>query len=93
VPSNHINSLLFFNLQEAINARLWFCGKLSFIAATLVLMVVGYQYQDYNKINFDMLRNMQLQITEMKRWQEKINSLKAITNVESPPHQSSLSAR
>lgn len=43
-------------------------------------MVVGYQYQDYNKINFDMLCDMQLQITEMKRWQEKINSLKAITN-------------
>jgi len=55
-------------------------------------MVVGYQYQDYNKINFDMLHNMQLQIMEMKRWQEKINSLKAITNGESP-HQSSPGAR
>lgn len=56
-------------------------------------MVVGYQYQDYNKINFDMLRSMQLQITEMKQWQEKINSLKAITNGESPAHQSLPSVR
>ena len=46
-------------------------------------MVAGYQYQDYNKINFVMLRDMQLQIMEMKRWQEKINSLRAITNGES----------
>lgn len=53
-------------------------------------MVVGYQYQDYNRINFDMLRSMQLQITEIKQWQEKINSLKAITNGESPAHQSLL---
>ena len=75
-------------MQEAIHTRLWLCRKLYIIVATIVLMVVGYQYQDYNKINFDMLRSMQLQITEMKKWQEKINSLKAITNGESPAHQS-----
>jgi len=46
-------------------------------------VVVSYQYQDYNKINFDMLREMQLQIRDMKKWQEKFNSLKAITNGES----------
>ena len=40
-------------------------------------MVTGYKYQDYNKINFDILREMQLQIRDMKRWQEKINDLKA----------------
>ena len=79
-------------LQEAIHARLWFCRKLYIIVSTVILMVVGYQYQDYNKINFDMLHNMQLQIMEMKRWQEKINSLKAITNGESP-HQSLPGAR
>lgn len=46
-------------------------------------MVNGYQYQDYNKINFDMLRDMQQQIRDMKRWQEKINGLRAITDGES----------
>lgn len=89
LPTNHIYYLPLF-LQEAIHTRLWFCRKLYIIVATLVLMVVGYQYQDYNKINFDMLRSMQLQITEIKQWQEKINSLKAITNGESPAHQSLL---
>ncbi|KAL9971909.1 hypothetical protein ACROYT_G018130 [Oculina patagonica] len=76
---------------EAIHASLWWCRKLYIIVATITLMVVGYQYQDYNKINFDMLRDMQLQILEMKRWQDKINSLKAITNGESPHKEKSQS--
>ena len=76
------------SLQEAIHARLWCCRKLYIIVATIALMVVGYQYQDYNKINFDMLRDMQFQIREMKQWQEKVNNLKAITNGESSSHKS-----
>ncbi|PFX18809.1 uncharacterized protein LOC111339004 [Stylophora pistillata] len=73
---------------EVIHSRLWFFRKLYLIIATVVIMVVGYQYQDYNKINFDMLREMQLQIQEMKGWQEKIKSLKALTNGESSPQPS-----
>ena len=48
------------------------------IVAGAVLMVTGYQYQDYNKINFDILREMQLQIRDVKRWQDKVNDLKSI---------------
>ena len=46
-------------------------------------MIIGYRYQDYTKINFDMLREIQLQIRDMKVWQEKVNALKAITSGES----------
>ncbi|KAJ7376833.1 hypothetical protein OS493_031981 [Desmophyllum pertusum] len=64
---------------EAIHARLWCCRKLYIIVATIALMVVGYQYQDYNKINFDMLCDMQFQIREMKQWQES-QSQQSITH-------------
>ena len=40
-------------------------------------MVTGYQYQDYNKVNFDIPREMQLQIRDVKRWQDKVNDLKS----------------
>ena len=48
-----------------------------------MVTVNSYQYQDYNKINFDILREMQLQMRDIKRWQDKINGLKAIANGES----------
>ena len=48
-----------------------------------MLIVAGYQYQDYNKINFNLLREMQIQIKDMQRWQEKVNGLKAIAAGES----------
>ena len=48
-----------------------------------MLIMAGYQYQDYNKINFNLLREMQIQIRDMQRWQEKVNGLKAIAAGES----------
>lgn len=53
------------------------------MVTTVVLTVAGYKYQDYNKINCDILRELQQQIRDMKRWQEKRNGLKAVTNGES----------
>ena len=53
------------------------------MVTTVVLMVTGYKYQDYNKINCDILRELQHQIRDMKSWQEKINGLKGMANGDS----------
>ena len=69
-------------MQEIVHGRLWFCRKLFITVGSVVLMVTGYLYQDYNKINCDILRELQQQIRDIKRWQDKINGWKAITNGE-----------
>ena len=50
--------------------------------AVMLLLIVGYQYQDYSRVNFDMLREIQKQIRDMKSVhtvQDK-NPICAITN-------------
>ncbi|XP_068719455.1 uncharacterized protein [Montipora capricornis] len=68
--------------SEIVHGRLWFCRKLFITFGSVVLMVTAYLYQDYNKINCDILRELQQQIRDIKRWQDKINGWKAITNGE-----------
>ena len=53
------------------------------IVGAAMLIVAGYQYQDYNKINFNLLCEMQIQIKKMQTWQEKVNGLKVIAAGES----------
>ena len=53
------------------------------MVTTVVLMVTGYKYQDYDKINCDILRELQHQIRDMKSWQQKINGLKGMANGDS----------
>mgnify|MGYP007058424277 CR=1 FL=1 len=53
------------------------------MVTTVVLMVTGYKYQDYDKINNGILRKLQHDIRDMKSWQEKINGLTAMANGDS----------
>ena len=51
--------------------------------AVMLLLIVGYQYQDYSRVNFDMLREIQKQIRDMKSVhtvQDKNPICAAITN-------------
>ena len=48
------------------------------MVTTAVLMVTGYKYQDYDKINNDILRELQHKMRGMKSWQEKINGFIAM---------------
>lgn len=50
---------------------------------TVVLMVTGYKYQDYDKINNGILRELQHKIRGMTSSQEKINGFKAVANGDS----------
>ena len=47
-------------------------------------MVTGYKYQDYNKINCDILRELKQQINDMRERLKEMNDLIAKTNGESP---------
>ena len=53
------------------------------MVTTVVLMVTGYKYQDYNKINCDILRELQHQINDVRERQKEIKDLIAKTNGES----------
>ena len=82
--------------QETIHGRLWLCRYFFIFVAILVLVVTGYQYQDYSKINCDILRELKQQIDDMRvrelkqqiddmrERQKEMNDLIAKTNGESP---------
>ena len=70
--------------QETIHGRLWLCRYFFIFVAILILVVTGYQYQDYSKINCDILRELKQQIDDMRERQKEMNDLIAKTNGESP---------
>ena len=72
MPYLYIIYVLF--LQENIYTTLKFCRWLSFFVALFLLIKAGYQYQDYNKINFDTLheieknvKNISMAVTELRQ--------------------------
>ncbi|EDO49811.1 predicted protein [Nematostella vectensis] len=78
------------SISEVVHYRLWVCRKLFIFGSITFLLITAYKFQDYNKINHQMLLKIQQQIIDLKSLQGKEKSpQKALMNGDTIPMTSS----
>ncbi|XP_066920854.1 uncharacterized protein [Clytia hemisphaerica] len=56
--------------SERMHERIWVLRKIFLVLATIILGIFIFRYKDFNKINYGMLQEIQLQVTELRKIQQ-----------------------
>ena len=64
--ANYLLSNFHFVLQKEMYWRIWLIRKIAMMSCTAILAYYAYKFEDYNKINNELLKGIQQQNLELK---------------------------